>query len=177
MSHKAIVESNLVNQKILGKSVRPLAGFAFVRMRGIYDANSGLIAIPERLKTKKHGFGELLAATPTPENERSVSQSYADLIGNRVIFNDYAKAPVGDGVFRIPIDSIIAIVTDASMKIESVAAFQGVERCQWCGPAKDGSPNSMILDYTGFCPRCGKNALGEKRDEFSEESLKPFMRR
>ena len=56
-------------------------------------------------------------------------------------------------------------------------AFQGVERCQWCGPAKDGSPNSMILDYTGFCPRCGKNALGEKRDEFSEESLKHFMRR
>ena len=98
------------------------------------------------------------------------------MIGNRVVFHDYSKAPLGDGVFRIPSDAIIAIVTDASMKIESVAAFQGVERCQWCGPAKDGSPNSMILDNTGYCPRCGKNALGEKRDEFSEASLAPFMR-
>ena len=165
-----------MDHKINGKSLRPLAGFAFVKMGGIYDATSGLIAIPERFKTKRQGFGELLSANPTPSNERAVSQSYADLIGNRVIFNDYAKAPVGGGVFRIPIDSIIAIVTDGALNIESVAAFQGVERCQHCGPAKAGSPNSMILDYNGYCPRCGKNALGEKRDEFSEESLKPFMR-
>ena len=156
--------------------IYPLAGFAFVRMRGIYDSQSGLIAIPERLKTKRHGFGELLAANPTQDNARAVSQSYADMIGNRVIFNDYSKAPVGDGVFRIPINAIIAIVTDDALKIESVAAFQGVERCQWCGPAKDGSPNSMILDYDGYCPRCGKNALGEKKDEFSEASIAPFMR-
>lgn len=156
--------------------IYPLAGFAFVRMRGIYDSQSGLIAIPERLKTKRHGFGELLAANPTQDDARAVSQSYADMIGNRVIFNDYSKAPVGDGVFRIPINAIIAIVTDDALKIESVAAFQGVERCQWCGPAKDGSPNSMILDYTGFCPRCGKNASGDKKDNFSEASLAPFMR-
>ena len=156
--------------------IYPLAGFAFVRMRGIYDSQSGLIAIPERLKTKRHGFGELLAANPTQDDARAVSQSYADMIGNRVIFNDYSKAPVGDGVFRIPINAIIAIVTDDALKIESVAAFQGVERCQWCGPAKDGSPNSMILDYDGYCPRCGKNALGEKKDEFSEASIAPFMR-
>ena len=163
--------------KIHNISISPLAGFAFVRMHGIYDNGSGLISIPERFKAKKHGFGELLAANPTPDDEKSISGLYADMIGSRIIFNDYSKAPVGEGVFRIPISSIIAIVTDGSLKIESVSAFQGVERCQWCGPAKDGSPNSMILDYTGFCPRCGKNALGEKKDEFSEESLKPFMRR
>ena len=165
-----------MNQKINGKSLRPLAGFAFVKMGGIYDADSGLIAIPERFKTKRQGFGELLSANPTPSNERAVSQSYAALIGNRVIFNDYSKAPVCDGVFRIPIDAIIAIVTDSALNIEAVAAFQGVERCQWCGPAKDGSPNSMILDYDGYCPRCGKNASGEKKDEFSEASIAPFMR-
>ena len=156
--------------------ISPLAGFAFVRMRGIYDSQSGLIAIPERLKTKRHGFGELLAANPTKDDARAISQSYADMIGNRVIFNDYSKAPVGDGVFRIPINAIIAIVTDDALKIESVEAFQGVERCQWCGPAKAGSPNSMILDYNGYCPRCGKNASGEKKDDFSEASLAPFMR-
>ena len=165
-----------MNQKILGKSVRPLAGFAFVKMGGIYDANSGLIAIPDRFKSKRHGFGELLAANPSPDDEKSISASYADMIGNRVVFHDYSKAPLGDGVFRIPISAIIAIVTDSALKIEAVGAFQGVERCQHCGPAKAGSPNSMILDYNGYCPRCGKNALGEKRDEFSEESLKPFMR-
>ena len=165
-----------MNQKILGKSVRPLAGFAFVKMGGIYDAASGLIAIPERFKSKRHGFGELLAANPTSDDEKSISASYADMIGHRVVFHDYSKAPLGDGVFRIPISAIIAIVTDSALNIEAVAAFQGVERCQWCGPAKDGSPNSMILDYTGFCPRCGKNAIGEKKDEFSEASLAPFMR-
>ena len=98
------------------------------------------------------------------------------MIGNRVVFHDYSKAPVGDGVFRIPISAIIAIVTDGALKIESVDAFQGVERCQHCGPAKHGSPNSMILDYDGYCPRCGKNAYGEKKDEFSEASIAPFMR-
>ena len=165
-----------MNQKINGKSVRPLAGFAFVKMGGIYDATSGLIAIPERFKAKRHGFGELLAANPTLNDAKSISASYADMIGHRVVFHDYSKAPVGDGVFRIPIDAIIAIVTDSALKIEAVAAFHGVERCQWCGPAKDGSPNSMILDYDGYCPRCGKNALGEKKDEFSEASIAPFMR-
>lgn len=165
-----------MNQKISGKSVRPLAGFAFVKMGGIYDATSGLIAIPERFKAKRHGFGELLAANPTKDDEAAISASYADMIGNRVVFHDYSKAPLGDGVFRIPISSIIAIVTDGALKIEAVGAFQGVERCQHCGPAKPGSPNSMILDYNGYCPRCGKNAIGEKKDEFSEASLAPFMR-
>ena len=165
-----------MNQKINGKSIRPLTGFAFVKMGGIYDATSGLIAIPERFKAKRHGFGELLAANPSPDDEKSISASYSDMIGNRVVFHDYSKAPLGDGVFRIPISAIIAIVTDHDLKIEAVGAFQGVERCQHCGPAKEGSANSMILDYNGYCPRCGKNALGEKRDEFSEEALAPFMR-
>ncbi len=165
-----------MNQKILGKSVRPLVGFAFVKMGGIYDEASGLIAIPERFKSKRHGFGELLAANPSPDDEKSISSSYSDMIGNRVVFHDYSKAPLGDGVFRIPISAIIAIVTDSALKIEAVGAFQGVERCQHCGPAKEGSANSMILDYDGYCPRCGKNALGEKREEFSENALKPFMR-
>ena len=162
--------------KIHNNSVSPLAGFAFVRMQGIYDWTSGLIAIPERFKSKRHGFGELLAANPTPADEKAISASYADMIGNRVVFHDYSKAPIGEGVFRIPISAIIAIVTDGALKIESVDAFQGVERCQHCGPAKHGSPNSMILDYDGYCPRCGKNAAGEKKDDFSEASLAPFMR-
>jgi co-chaperonin GroES (HSP10) len=156
-------------------SVSPLAGFAFVKMQGVYDSASGLIDIPERFKTKRHGFGELVAASPTPADDRSISMSYSDAVGNRVIFNDYSKAPVGEDVYRVPISSIIAIVTDSAISIQSVAPFQGVERCQWCGPAKEGSPNSMIL-MDGYCPRCGKNAEGEKRDEFSEKALKPFMR-
>lgn len=162
--------------KIHNNSVSPLSGFAFVRMQGIYDGTSGLIAIPEKYKTKRQGFGELLAANPTDADEKAISASYSDMIGNRVVFHDYSKAPLGNGVFRIPISAIIAIVTDGALNIESVAAFQGVERCQWCGPAKPGSPNSMILDYNGFCPRCGKNAAGDKKDQFSEASLAPFMR-
>lgn len=163
--------------KIRGNSVSPLKGFAFVQMQGIYDGASGLIAVPERFKTKRHGFGTLLAANPTKENDKSISMSFADAAGNRVIFNDYSKTPVGDGIYRIPIESIVAIVTDESIQIQSVAPFQGVERCQWCGPAKQGSQNSMLVDENGYCYRCGKNSAGEKRDEFTEKKLEPFMNR
>ena len=158
------------------KNVRPVSGYAFVRMHGIYDATSGLIAIPERFKTKRHGFGTLVAASPTEDHNRAIAGSYADMVNHRVIFSDYAKAPISDGVFRIPIDCIIAIVTDDSIQIQSVAPFQGVERCQWCGPAKSGSSNSMLVDEEGYCYRCGKNSNGEKRNNFSEKSLRPFMR-
>ena len=154
---------------------KPLPGYAFVRMKGVYDATSGLIAIPERFRTRRHGFGTLLLANPTPKDDRAISRSYADLDGNRVIFADYAKAPIHDDIYRIPLDSIIAVVMDDKIKIQEVAPFQGVERCQWCGPAKEGSPNSMMCDEEGYCYRCGKNAQGEKRDEFSDKSLRPFM--
>lgn len=162
--------------KIGDISAKPLPGFAFVQMRGIYDEKSGLIHIPERMRTKRHGFGKLVSANSTPENDRAIGRSYSSLENTSIIFADYAKAPVHGDLYRIPIDSIIAIVTDENIKIEAVGAFNGVDRCQWCGPAKPGSPNSMLCDESGYCYRCGKNAQGEKRDEFSERALSPFTR-
>ena len=177
LSHKSIVESNLVNQKILGKSVRPLAGFAFVKLEGNYDETVGLIHIPGISRARKVGYGEIIAWNPTKEQIRAYGGIDVP-VGWFALCQDYSKTPIDidSSIYRIPIEAVLCVCDERQKITGDIKPFNGVERCQWCGPAKDGSPNSMILDYTGFCPRCGKNALGEKKDQFSEESLKPFMR-
>lgn len=162
-----------MNQKILGKSVRPLAGYCFIKLSGAYDSKCGLIHIPDIARARKVGCGEIVAWNPTDEQNRSFGTDA--VIGWYAICHDYAKTPVVDGIFKIPIDNVLAIC-DESAKINGVSPFNGVERCSFCGPAKQGSDNSMILDYDGYCPRCGKNAAGDKKDQFSEAALAPFMR-
>ena len=170
------MNANLGAIKIQGKRVRPTKGFAFIKMAGIYDNLSGLIAIPEKSRSRRHGFGEIVDANPTDDNDKSISMSFMDTVGFRAIFDDYSKTPIIDDIYRIPIAAIVAVVSDDSIQIGAVANRNGVERCQWCGPAKSGSPNSMLCDEFGYCYRCGKNAAGDKRDPFSEKSLEPFMK-
>ncbi len=121
-------------------NAKPLPGFAFVRMKGVYDATSGLIAIPERARTRRHGFGTLVIANPTPQNDRAISRSYADLAGNRVIFDDYAKAPVHQDIYRIPIDAIIAVVTDDKIQIQEVHRSKGSSGANGAAPPRPDRP-------------------------------------
>ena len=166
------MNANLGAIKIHIEKARPLPGFCFIKLEGAYDEKVGLIHIPDKYRTRRAGFGKIVAWNPTKKQNCSFGTDA--VIGWYAVCHDYAKVHIADGIFRIPIDCVLGIV-DEPLKLTGVSSFNGVERCQWCGPAKAGSPNSMLCDENGYCYRCGKNALGEKRDEFTEKKLEPFM--
>jgi hypothetical protein len=157
---------------ITARRVRPLLGNCFIRLEGRYDEKIGLIVIPDAVRSKKIGFGQITEWNPTDKQFRACG-GIPPPIGWYAICHDYAKAPIGEGVFRIPIDCVLGITQDKA-EIKGTAAFQDTERCSFCGPAKSGVQNAMLLNEFGYCVRCGKNAKGEKMDLYDEQHLAPF---
>ena len=157
-------------------SIKPLSGMCFVRLEGRYDEKVGAIVIPQQIIGRKIGYGQIVAWNPTGENVRSFG-GIPDPIGYWALCYDFAATLVIDGLYRIPIDHVLALSEQKELLTGGTSAFNGTERCKFCGPAKaEISMNSVILDFDGYCPRCGKNADGAKKDEFSEKALAPFMR-
>ena len=169
--------------------VKPTPGKAVIKPEGAFDGIEG-VEIPEHLKTKAKSVATVEQVAPPQVayickkcgnhqylktscrhcgeagNFRSVKAEhknyFLEMVGKRVLYDPSAVVAVDDEQHILPIDDILAIIA-ADTVIGEVDAASGIKRCKFCGPAKAGSSNSMILQPKGgkhVCPRCGKDEYG-----------------
>ncbi len=164
----------------------PTPGFAFIKPEPHY-ADTGLIELPEKYRQKKKAVATVESWKPelrfrcrcgnvqhyrgpcmhcqrrdrmTIISGSPLAPFDGDITGLRVIHLEHAVAKVAGDLYRIPIDCIIAILPDG---VELEQAGDTQKRCRFCGPARAGSPNGMMLLPKGgklVCPRCGRDENG-----------------
>ena len=174
----------------MSKTYTPTRGKAIITPEQQFT-DTGLIVIPERFKAKKKavarvviwskgirmkcaGCGFIQYSGSTCRNcqrpnmkmlcEHPTSPFAGDITGLRVLYAQSSLSKIDDNMFVIPIDDIIAIIGD-EVDLDNAENVNGVKRCVYCGPAKPGSNNGMILTTQKgvlCCPRCGKDESGVK---------------
>lgn len=164
-----------------------LPGYALVEPEQKYT-DTGLIALPEKYSRKKKAVARVKKWKPEfrlrcghcggiqhyrgscahcqrRDRLRAISTGQtapfnADITGSRVLYLEHAVARITDDLYRIPIDSILAILPD-DLNLDDAGDEQ--KRCRFCGPAREGSPNGMMLLPKGgklVCPRCKMDENG-----------------
>jgi hypothetical protein len=148
--------------------VKPLPGNMIVELESLYK-DTGLIKIPVRYKQTPHIVGRIKEISMRPIDIKTLGHEIE--AGTRVIISHLGGRHLSANEYIFPItakrkdvkgrkyqDSIIlAIVPDT---VELSNHIQDVERCQFCGEAKPGAKQNIIL-VDGVCPRCGRNRNGE----------------
>jgi hypothetical protein len=85
-----------------------------------------------------------------------------DITGMRVIYVEAMVCTINDEIHRLPIDCIIAVLGDDVVLDQ--AEDNAPKRCRFCGPARSGTSNGMVLiPKRGalVCPRCHRSEAGE----------------
>lgn len=166
----------------------PMPGHAFITPESRF-IDTGPIEIPERYRQKKKAVaivkdwkrgnrfkcrcGQIQhvkgACRNCQRRDRMKSISAvpvapfnADITGMRVIYVESAVNRISDDLYSLPIDDIIAII-DKDVELDSAEGVSGVKRCKFCGPAKDGTKNAVVMlkKASGFvCPRCKRDETG-----------------
>ena len=153
--------------------IKPLPGFMIVKMESLYS-DTGLIKIPRRFKQESHVIGKIVAVSMRPEDYQTLGVNL--LVGNRIIVTHLGGRHLSekDNTWVFPItlmrrdvnnrkyrdSGVEAIIPDS---VDLSAHSQAIKRCQFCGDAKPGSHQNMLM-FHGVCPRCGKNKYGEIPD-------------
>jgi len=138
------------------KQIRPMPRHVYVRMESLFK-NTGQIDIPDAYKTAPHIIGTVEDHSCQEKDIRRLEHKLA--IGDRVIVSHYAGRLIQDNIYDYSVKDILAII---SGNIDLQAISQDVERCKWCGNAKTGIDQSVIM-WEGRCPRCGKDKYGIKQ--------------
>ena len=162
-------------------------GFALIKPESMF-ADTGLIELPEKYRQKKKSVARVESWSPqyrfrcrcgnvqhfrgacTHCQRRDKMKLISsvptapfagDITGLRVIYMEHAVARITDDLYRLPIDCILAIIPD-DMELEQAGDVSN-KRCRFCGPARSGSSNGMLLiPKNGVlrCPRCKKDQNG-----------------
>jgi len=157
--------------QIDSNKVSPLPGYMIVKLEACYQ-DVGLIKIPERFKKALRLVGKITAINPRPIDIQTLG--YVLSVGDRIIVTPLGGRALTDNeqVFPITVkckrnspnryrdSGVLAIIGD---NIDMSASSQDIERCMFCGPAKDSNQNIILFD--GVCPRCGKAKNGEIPDK------------
>jgi len=153
---------------INGQNVQPMPGHVFLKMESLYK-DVGFIHIPVKYKTAPHIIGRIADVNMRQEDERTLGFKLGP--EDRVIMNPLGGRHIADDIWdysiivnrprmdgrKHPELSILALVGD---DIDLAPAMQEIARCMFCGDAKSGVGQNMILD-NGICPRCHRNQQGE----------------
>lgn len=151
-----------------GMEVRPLAGHCFVRLESLYKGSIEGIIIPQKYRSARHIIGRVVDVTMKPQDLKVLGFKLE--VNDRLILDHTGGRLVDDNVFDYPIIrqspmmngkrkpecTILALVGD---DVDLSAHSQDMERCRWCGDAKAGISQSMLL-MNGVCPRCHKDRYG-----------------
>ena len=182
--------------------LKPMPGRAFIRPESRF-LDTGLIVIPDRYKAKKKAVARVESWVPeyrfkckcgTVQHIKGpcrhcqrrdkmkmistvpVSPFDGDITGLRVLYVEAAVSKVDNELFSMPIDDIIAIIGN-DVDMEQAQGSTSVKRCKFCGPAKEGSPNGMMMvarNGKDTCPRCNRTETGETNTEKDAPFIDPF---
>jgi hypothetical protein len=165
-------------------TVKPLPGYMIVKLESLYK-DTGLIKVPERYKKARHLIGRIVAL-----NMRAVDYHTLGIeleAGQRIIVTPLGGRRLEENTWVYPLSlvrrdergrryqdsGILAIVPES---VDLSAHSQAIERCQFCGDARPGAKQNMIL-VDGVCPRCGKDRHGEVPDrslKVTDEEVREF---
>ena len=143
-----------------------------VKLEALYK-DSGLIKIPERYKKAPHLIGKIVALSMRTEDFLALGVNLQ--AGDRILVTPLGGRELPGDTWMYPItlkrkdergrkyrdSGVLAIVADT---VNLSAHSQAIERCQFCGDARSGAKQNVIL-WEGTCPRCGKNNQGEVPDK------------
>lgn len=166
----------------------PPPGYAFIEPESRFN-DSGLIEIPKQYRMARKAVARVKSWKPeyrfacscgavqhsrgpcrkcqSRDKSRMISNSPTDpfggkdITGLRVVYVEAMVTQLTEDTHRLPIDCIIAVLGD-DVVLDEAHDSGGIKRCKYCGPAKEGTDNGMILmpkDGKHICPRC-------KRDEY-----------
>jgi len=151
--------------------VTPLPGYMIVKVESMYK-NTGLIKVPDRYQKRPNIIGTIKKMSFRKIDERILG--HALKVGDRVIVSHLGGHHLAGDEFIYPVttarrderrhkydDSVVLAIVPLNMNLKPHS--QNVERCQFCGEAKSGARQNMIM-MDGVCPRCGKESNGEVRD-------------
>jgi len=139
--------------EINNKQIRPMPGRCYVRLESLFR-NTGSIVIPNAYKTAPHIIGTVEDYNCHENDIRRLGHRLT--IGERVITSHHAGRLIQDSVYDYSIKDILAIVF-GDVNLKSIS--QDIERCRYCGNAKTGTDQAIIL-LDGRCLRCGKDKWG-----------------
>lgn len=152
-------------------NLKPLPGYMIVKLESLYK-DTGLIKVPDRFKKAPHLIGRIVALSMRIEDHKTLGVELAP--GNRIIVSPLGGRYLSEQTWLYPITTVrkdaggrryrdsgvLAIVPES---VDLSTHSQTIERCQYCGEAKSGSNQNMIL-WQGVCPRCGRDRQGDIPD-------------
>jgi hypothetical protein len=157
-------------------NLKPLPGHALCEIETQFKEQEGLIYIPKLGRRVKGKIGRCLAITlwsDVPawiwknghkvlvDHACHMNGMYDEIGGRRVAFEAYGEFHWGDKLLaNVRLEHIVAeIAEDVDAKVEGDVG--GVPRCTHC---RSKGELNIMLDSSGYCPECGQNARGERKD-------------
>ena len=163
-------------QKANECELQPLPGCMVLKMEGYFEGEmtGGLIEVPEVARGQIHQIGVIVIANPDADDTRK--QGFDFLPGERVLMPNYSGRAIDDEhqVYRC-CDALALVYSAAVLGAQS----QEIERCRYCGAARTGTDQRLLLD-NDVCPRCHKNERGVYKDpdavDVSDDEVEAFAR-
>jgi len=167
---KTMTDIDMEDAESILANVEPRRGCAFIEMEPVFDETMQGIVIPKKYQHQKKAVGKIRAISMDDSTRRFYGGDMRDVFpGTRVLMIGGQTRPLSGNLVMAPLvtkdwngkpePTILAILADGA----NVAKAAGGERCQHCGPAKQGSDNAMLL-FDGVCPRCSLDRNGERSD-------------
>lgn len=152
--------------------VKPLPGYMIVKLESLYK-DTGLIRVPERYKKAPHIVGTVIDIVCRNTDTRTLGHEIKT--GHRIIISHLGGRHLRDDEWIYPIttkrrdtrgkkylDSVILAIVPPDVDLKPHT--QNVERCQFCGEAKPGARQNMMM-VNGVCPRCHRERNGDMHDD------------
>lgn len=158
-------------------TLKAKAGTAIIEPYEKYGDKDGAIWIPEICKYVSGRSGRVIDYTPwTTEGNSLVwirgrqraipayrqNSAYEGMIGKHVVFSQGVKLNYKGKDYAIVRLEHILLISDARLGDTENQENGLSPRCQWC-KSSSGEGN-VLLDGSGYCPRCNLNAKGMIRD-------------
>lgn len=150
-----------------------MAGQCFVEVKSRFNTVEAGIHIPEAAQRRVQNSGLCIAMTPYPDGRLSKvydrqngligvdagrwNELYADMVGHQILYEASIEFMVHNGkrLAKVRLEHVLAIADGASLQD---VGYADVPRCRWC----PGGEGNMILTAGGYCPKCGRNAKGDR---------------
>lgn len=152
-----------------------LPGHSRITLESLYNADTGPIVLPERLRSQRVYVGRVTDSNLTGRDKAHIGVD--SLMGCRVLLHHrYGKRLSDEEMIvpnLVPIDEkkrkfvtpFLAIVSD-DFKFTLSPTKSSDRRCGFCGPASsEKSQNNVMLaphpKYGHYCPRCNRTEAGD----------------
>lgn len=152
----------------------PLPGHAIVKLDSIHPSVIGLINIPQTVMRRPASIGTVLSYTPYPahpymmwtsrgkktiNNPSVYNKDLKGIEGHRFLVDTFREIPHPS--LRLALVRIEHLIAEIPPELDVKARVVGSpDRCTHC---KSTGEMNILLDSSGYCPVCGKDAYGNKK--------------